>query len=62
MKASRSPHASSRVAAIYREGQDAQRFQTALSNLIASDDPFGKFVGENLADIFGVDAVEFLHG
>lgn len=43
------------LAAIYWEGQDAQRFQTALSNLIASDDPFGKFVGENLADIFVVD-------
>lgn len=43
------------IAVVYWEGEEAQRFQDAQSDLIASDDPFGRFVGENFADIFGVD-------
>lgn len=43
------------VAVVYWEGEDAQRFQDALEELVGSDDPFGRFVGGNFADIFGID-------
>lgn len=41
---------------IYWEGEDAESYNDAFFKLVASDDPFGAWLRDRFADIYGLDA------